>query len=244
MHRQELLDLLARWIDPEVLGLTELPMPNQLDARAERCVDCGASFAAADAASATADRCELPAGIDALISLGDYAGPAGQAARLIKGTCWTDGAWWWGSALGQRIAAWPEGRVGANRGAVCGTLSVGALRSDTVLVPVPGDRWRTVLRGIDHAADLARAASASCGLPWRSVLVRQDPTRQASRGAHKRRSIQGRFSIKPNVVSLPDRIVLVDDVCTTGSTGADCAQAIRRAGVTWVALGVLARAHQ
>ena len=244
MPRFSLTNVLSEWIDPEILGLTELPMPNQLDAPAERCADCGASFAGAEASIATADRCELPAGIDALISLGDYAGPAGQAARLIKGTCWTDGAWWWGSALGAQLAVWPERADRACRGVACGARSVGALRSNVVLVPVPGDRWRTALRGIDHAAALARAASATCGMPWNSVLARQDPTRQASRGARKRRAIQGRFSIKSNSVRIPDHIVLVDDVCTTGSTGADCARAVRGAGASWVALGVLARAHR
>jgi len=244
MPRFSLKNVLSAWIDPEVFGLTALPMPSQLDAQAGCCVNCGASFVGAQGAIAGADRCDSPAGIDALISLGDYAGPAGQAARLIKGTCWSDGAWWWGSALGKRLAAWPQGTDRACHGVACGTRPVGTLRSNAMLVPVPGDRWRTALRGIDHAAILARAASASCGLPWRTVLARQDPTRQASRGAYKRRAIQGRFSIKSNSIRVPDQIVLVDDVCTTGSTAADCARVFRRAGARWVALGVLARAHR
>lgn len=243
MPRFSFPDVLRAWIDPDVLGLTALPLPAHLDGGVVGCEVCGASCDGADSPIAAADRCELPDGIDALISLGDYSGPAGQAARLIKGTGWTDGAWWWGSALGTRLAAWSSRNCGAGDGAVCN--GVMATRSTgVVLVPVPGDRWRTLLRGIDHAAMLARAASASCGWPWRSLLVRQDRTRQASRDAHNRRALQGRFSIQSKHVTVPKQVVLVDDVCTTGATGADCARAIRRAGARWVALGVLARAHR
>jgi predicted amidophosphoribosyltransferase len=115
---------------------------------------------------------------------------------------------------------------------------------DAVLVPVPGDPWRTLVRGIDHAGALARAASMACGWPSRSLLVRHDRVRQASRRAQQRRLMQGRFGLRSKTCVVPDRVVLVDDVCTTGSTGADCAHAIRRAGASWVALGVLARAHR
>ena len=243
MPRFSFPDVLREWIDPDVLGLTALPLPTHLDGRVGWCQVCGASCDGADSSIASAGRCELPDGIDALISLGDYSGPAGQAARLIKGTGWNDGAWWWGSALGTRLAAWSSGNDGAIDRAVPGG-SVATRSTDAVLVPVPGDRWRTLLRGIDHAAVLARAASASCGWPWRSLLVRQDGTRQASRDAQKRRAMQGRFSIKSKGIMGPNRVVLVDDVCTTGATGADCARAIRRAGARWVALGVLARAHR
>ncbi len=242
MPRFSFPDVLRAWIDPDVLGLTALPLPAHLVGCVGCCDVCGASRHGADSPFVATPRCELPAGIDALISLGDYGGPAGQAARLIKGTGWTDGAWWWGSALGTRLATWSTGGGGASEGAVQGGRAA-TMSTEVVLVPVPGDRWRTLYRGIDHATALTRAASASSGWPWRSLLVRQDRTRQASRGAQKRRASQGRFRIESKYKSFPKRVVLVDDVCTTGATGADCARAIRRAGARWVALGVLARAH-
>lgn len=186
MPRFSLPDALRAWVDPDVLGLTALPMPRDLDGPSGRCAVCGASCGGAERPSSPTAGCELPDGIDALISLGDYGGPAGQAARLIKGTAWADGAWWWGSALGQRIVrAWhgvlrdplrdcPTRR--SNGGPIL-------LREDVALVPVPGDRLRTIVRGIDHAAVLAAAASKACGLPRRSLLARRDRTRQASRDA-------------------------------------------------------------
>jgi predicted amidophosphoribosyltransferase len=243
MPRFSFPDVLRAWIDPDVLGLTALPLPAHLDGGVVGCEVCGASCDGADSPIAAADRCELPEGIDALISLGDYDGPAGEAARRIKGTGWTDGAWWWGSALGARLAAWSSGNGGVSDGAVRNVVM--ATRSThVVLVPVPGDRWRTLLRGIDHAAVLARAASASCGWPRRSLLVRQDRIRQASRDARRRRETHGRFAIQSDREQVPERVMLVDDVCTTGATAADCARAVRLAGADWVGLGVLARAHR
>jgi len=247
MPRFSLPDALRAWVDPDVLGLTALPMPRDLDGPSGRCAVCGASCGGADRPSSPTAGCELPDGIDALISLGDYGGPAGQAARLIKGTAWVDGAWWWGSALGQRIVrAWhgvlrdplrdcPTRR--SNGGPIL-------LREDVALVPVPGDRLRTIVRGIDHAAVLAAAASKACGLPRRSLLARRDRTRQASRDARRRRETHGRFAIQSDREHVPEQVVLVDDVCTTGATAADCARAVRLAGANWVGLGVLARAHR
>ena len=244
MPRFSLPDALRAWIDPDILGLTELPLPRALGAAVGRCSVCGAWMDGDGSDPASRHGCELPEGIDAMISLGDYDGPAGQAARLIKGTCWADGAWWWGRALGERLVAWSACEHNAGTGIGCGGISARTMLKDAVLVPVPGDPWRTLVRGIDHAGALARAASMVCGWPSRSLLVRHDRVRQASRRAQQRRLMQGRFGLRSKTCVVPDRVVLVDDVCTTGSTGADCAHAIRSAGASWVALGVLARAHQ
>ena len=244
MPRFSLPDALRAWIDPDILGLTELPLPRALCAVVGRCSVCGAWTDDGGSDPASRHGCELPEGIDAMISLGDYDGPAGQAARLIKGTCWADGAWWWGRALGERLLAWSACEHNAGTGIGIGGVSTRTMVKDAVLVPVPGDPWRTLVRGIDHAGALARAASMACGWPSRSLLVRHDRVRQASRRAQQRRLMQGRFGLRSKSRTVPDRVVLVDDVCTTGSTGADCAHAIRRAGASWVALGVLARAHR
>lgn len=244
MPRFSLPAALRAWIDPDILGLTELPLPRALGAAVGRCSVCGAWMDGDGSAPASRVGCEVPDGVDAVISLGDYDGPAGQAARLIKGTCWADGAWWWGRALGERLVAWSACEHNAGTGIGCGGISARTMLKDAVLVPVPGDPWRTLVRGIDHAGALARAASMACGWPSRSLLVRHDRVRQASRRAQQRRLMQGRFGLRSKTCVVPDRVVLVDDVCTTGSTGADCAHAIRSAGASWVALGVLARAHR
>ena len=244
MPRFSLPDVLRPWIDPDVLGLTALPLPTVLEAPSGRCSVCGASLLGHELASGVVNACHRPPGIDALISLGDYSGPAGQAARLIKGTCWTDGAWWWGCALGQQLLNPAHGTGRARIGAASGEDATSMIPPGVVLVPVPGDRLRTLLRGIDHATALTRAVSAACGWPWRSLLVRQDRTRQASRRARKRREIQGRFSMQSNRDPIPERVLLVDDICTTGATAADCARAVRLAGAEWVSLGVLARSHR
>ena len=64
MPRFSFPDVLREWIDPDVLGLTALPLPTHLDGGVVGCEVCGASCDGADSPIAAADRCELPDGID------------------------------------------------------------------------------------------------------------------------------------------------------------------------------------
>lgn len=230
------IDALQRSLDPEVFGISVLPHPSMLDGAGDRCACCSALLERDPHGDTVA--CALPQGIDAMIALGEYAGRAGEAARMIKGACWSDGAWSWGSALGRALGAEHE-----RLHAPASTPGQGAPPGHA-LVPVPGDPWRTAWRGLDHAGRIARAASAASCMPCVSLLVRRDATRQASRGARARRSAQGRFAIKLKSESVPESVWLVDDVCTTGATATDCATQLRAAGASWVGLAVLARAHR
>ena len=230
------IDALRRSLDPEVFGISVLPHPSMLDGAGDRCACCSALLERAPDGDTVV--CALPQGIDAMIALGEYAGRAGEAARMIKGACWSDGAWSWGSALGRALGA-----VHEHLHAPASTPGQGGLLGHA-LVPVPGDPWRTAWRGLDHARRIARAASTAASMPCVDLLVRHDATRQASRGARARRSAHGRFAIKLKSEHVPESVWLVDDVCTTGATASDCAAQLRAAGASWVGLAVLARAHR
>ena len=108
------------------------------------------------------------------------------------------------------------------------------------LVPVPADAERRARRGHSPAARLAAQLGARWELPVRDVLVRRPGPRQ--RGlpvAERRRNVRAAFRA---VASAPARVVLVDDVYTTGSTAAAAASALRRAGATRVEVVTFARA--
>lgn len=107
------------------------------------------------------------------------------------------------------------------------------------LVPVPLHAERQRARGYNQAALLARTAAASLGWPWRDALSRVRPTHiQAGLDrAGREANVAGAFAPKRSLAGL--RVLLIDDVCTTGATLAAAAAACRRAGAADVSAAVL-----
>ena len=104
-----------------------------------------------------------------------------------------------------------------------------------VLVPVPLHRRRQLSRRYNQAGELARALSRLTGLPVDAGLVtRRRPTRQqvGLSGAARRRNVAGAFAAHPELAGrlAGRRIVLVDDVVTTGATVRAITHALKAAG--------------
>ncbi len=102
------------------------------------------------------------------------------------------------------------------------------------IVPVPAHPGRRRVRGFDHADVLACALAERTGLPVARMLRRRAAAqaRQRGLGRHARLAGEG-LSIEAKGPA-GRRILLVDDVRTTGATGAACATALRAAGTTQV----------
>lgn len=100
-----------------------------------------------------------------------------------------------------------------------------------VVCPVPLHWTRQFLRGFNQAAILADAVSSARGWPVRSLLIRTRATGSQARRSDvdRRTALQRAFTFHGDVV--PSRVILVDDVCTTGATLEACAVALREAGV-------------
>jgi ComF family protein len=110
-----------------------------------------------------------------------------------------------------------------------------------VLSYVPADRERRLQRGHHAAEALARALALRWELPHAQLLARTRPLPR-QRGldvAGRRRNVTGAFAARGGT---PRRVVLVDDVYTTGSTAAAAASALRQGGAREVYVVTYARA--
>ncbi len=102
------------------------------------------------------------------------------------------------------------------------------------LVPVPVHKKRLAKRGYNQAELLAGALSRQTGIPlYTNVLLRREDTAAQKKLSREERALNLRtaFSVgdKP-----PERVLIVDDIYTTGATADACAAALLRAGAVEV----------
>jgi len=101
-----------------------------------------------------------------------------------------------------------------------------------VLVPVPLHPLRRRERGFNQAEELARRLGRRYGLPVWKVLERRKATKtQASlRRSERLRNQRAAFALKRGFDVRGRRLLVIDDVFTTGSTINACAQVLHKAG--------------
>ncbi|NNG02674.1 MAG: ComF family protein [Inquilinus sp.] len=123
-----------------------------------------------------------------------------------------------------------------------GSLLTGA----DLLVPVPLHRWRLFRRRYNQAALLAHALGRGAGRPVATDLLirrRRTPSQGGLGRVGRAANVRGAFAVPQAVRAriAGRRLLLVDDVMTTGATVEACARALRRAGAAHVDVIVLAR---
>lgn len=115
-----------------------------------------------------------------------------------------------------------------------------------LLVPVPLHRWRLFARRFNQSALIVGALARRTGKPWSpSVLVRRraTPSQATLPAAERRRNVRGAFAVpaRKRVGIAGRRVLLIDDVLTTGSTVNACAETLLKAGARAVDVLTLAR---
>lgn len=123
------------------------------------------------------------------------------------------------------------------------------LEEADAVVPVPLHRLRLLRRRYNQAAEVARPLARMAGLEFLpDTLIRTRPT--ATQGGRtfggRRRNVAGAFAVPPSRRSKVEgrRILLVDDVLTTGATAEACARALKQAGAACVTLAVIAKVKE
>ncbi len=114
-----------------------------------------------------------------------------------------------------------------------------------LVVPVPLAPWRRLVRGFNQAELIAAGVARQLRIPCRATLARRGfaPTPQALLGGRLRRErMPGRLALRSRAGVAGFRILLVDDVLTTGATLAAAAAALRRGGAARVTAFALAAA--
>ena len=112
-----------------------------------------------------------------------------------------------------------------------------------ILAPIPLHRRKMRMRGFNQAMALAGELGALCGLPAREMLRRVSDTRQQASLNAAARHVNMRGAFSPITPMTGLRVLLVDDVCTTGATAENAARACKAAGAARVGLITATRAE-
>jgi ComF family protein len=187
------------------------------------CVSCRTPFRNAFPLDA-AGRCALCRtglrGFDAAYCFGAYEGTLRDLIHLYK-------------YAGIKPLARPLGRLLAD------ALPLDE-RIDAV-IPVPLHWRRRWTRGFNQSEALARSIARRCGAPIRGVMRRVRSTRPQAglSNTSRRENVAAAFRVRGRLDG--QRVLLVDDVMTTGSTATACARVLKRAGAARVVLLTVAR---
>jgi ComF family protein len=190
--------------------------------RAPYCRRCGKTVGPF-ASTAPCSRCSDGAPTAEVLRVGEYLEPLSQLITAFK----YSGREELGGTLGDWAAR-------AARG-----LSAEAFDA---VVPIPLHRNRRRARGFNQAERIAAVVAARFGRPMRSELlrVRDTPPQVGASAAERERNVADAFSTVRDARVTGLRVLLVDDVMTTGATAFEAARTLKRAGAESVHLLVVA----
>jgi ComF family protein len=166
--------------------------------------------------------------IDCVVRLGTYQGALRTAVLRVKRA----GERPLAVALGDLLAQSAEARL--------------KVLAPDVVVPVPMHWTRRMWRGGNSPDAVAERLAVQLGVPARGgLLVRRRRTApQASLSpARRAANVRGAFRAARHPDLRGARVLLVDDIMTTGATVNEAAKTLSKAGVSFVGVAVLARAE-
>ena len=192
------------------------------------CPSCGKPFRSPEALKFSpqhiCEECQnYPPSFDSARALGPFAGLFRELIHLMKYQGHTKIAVEMGTWLGQLA----EREINADSFPSQDELLI-------TFVPINRERWKR--RGYDQSQVLAISAAKYLELNCVKTLVRKKPSSsQTTLSAHyRKKNLKGVFAVKSPQTVLEKRILLIDDVLTTGSTASACARELKRSGAASV----------
>ena len=101
-------------------------------------------------------------------------------------------------------------------------------------------------RGFNQAQLLAEKIAQKVDVPFLDLILQERETQDQSRlqAAERRKNVKGVFSVHRDQLPKAARIILVDDVFTTGSTVNECSRVLKKAGADSIRVATIARSTQ
>jgi predicted amidophosphoribosyltransferase len=154
--------------------------------------------------------------------------PGGEAVRVRLPALRVAACGLYEGTLRSAILALKDGRRDVAE--ALGRVTARLIPAGSLVVPIPTTAKRRRVRGIDGVELVARRAASIASATVVTALEQRAGDAQRGRSRAARLAARGRFVCSARVAE--QRVVLFDDVCTTGSTLCDCALAVREAGGT------------
>ncbi|MFH1009885.1 MAG: ComF family protein [bacterium] len=124
------------------------------------------------------------------------------------------------------------------------TLPQDFFRKEVIWIPVPQHWARSWQRGFSQSLLLAKNLRRERAIALDTKLLRRvKHTRTQTRltPAERRKNVRNAFRVR-KTCPIPEGVILIDDVITTGATMEECARTLKRAGVKWVGAAAFAKA--
>lgn len=123
---------------------------------------------------------------------------------------------------------------------------IAALEGEWLLVPVPLHRLRLWSRGFNQSALIAQAVGRMTGhrvIPDALLRIRSTPMLGGHSRPERQRAVRGAITVsKRHRRSVQNaRLVVIDDVLTSGATSGECVRVLKRSGASEVVIGCFAR---
>lgn len=113
-----------------------------------------------------------------------------------------------------------------------------------LIVPIPLTKKKLNERGYNQTELMAKELRFMLDVPYENVLIKKRDTgeQKSLHASERRENLKGVFAVSPKASNIAGkRILLIDDVCTTGSTLSEASKVLREAGAKTIIAAAFAK---